>query len=351
MIGLMDLESLWIDSQGETADFWGRRAGEAQFSRRFRLFGWPVTAVSNQPGVLTAVDHAIPAYSTAPARTDAGFHIQFVVQPMRLPPGPAPADLIQRITYTGGGEWLAMQLGGWGMAFVDLARKRATAVLTPELAQQPKLVAQVVLHTILLNFVIASGAGMLHASALLGADERLLLLMAPHNSGKSTTALRLALAGWRLMTDSMVFALPDSGLVAGFPVGQVKLREDVAASIPELSPFLQPEPVRQEMKYRLDLREFEEALVETAVIAPKNMSLCLLSRHDRPETMIEPAGRTAVWQSVMANSLYYDETAVWQRNLTQLEPLIRRAQSFRLTIGADSDQLVAVLRQLGHDRG
>ena len=245
-----DLDWLSYLPEIELADFWQRRANDLCHRREVQLFGHRLVVESNEAGLFTAVSLALNQYSqTSQTKSPLGT-LQLIVQSMRQPPGPAPDDLMQQLTYSGSGDWLMMQLGGWGMAHLDLAKRRGTAVLDPQLAARPELVAQCVLHTLLLNLVIGHGYGMLHASCLV-RDGVALLLLAPHNTGKSTTALRLALAGFRLLTDSMVFVDGD-GFLHGYPVGLAKLRGDMVDQFPTVRPFLQPEIVRQETKYRVD---------------------------------------------------------------------------------------------------
>ncbi|MCB8946196.1 MAG: hypothetical protein H6658_20825 [Ardenticatenaceae bacterium] len=328
-------------------DFWWRRQSTPRFRREFCLMGRAVEVVSNETEVLTAVDHTLPLYTPAPPTDHPPFTIQLVVQPAINPPPPAPDDLMQQITYTGDTGWLMWQLGQWGQAYVDLAAGRATAVLTPQLAQRPELISQCLLHTILLNFMIASGWGLLHASCLV-RDDQVLLLLAPHNTGKSTTALRLALSGYALLTDSMVFVDAEGEQVwlLGFPVGKIKLRQDVLGQFGALRPFLSPEIVRQETKYSLDLRQVDGAQVWPTAVSPTHITLCLMSRHDQPETMVRPAEITAVWQAITQNSLYYDTAAVWQQNLAQIERVVARAQAHHLTIGTDEAALLSVIHNL-----
>lgn len=341
----MDRSTLYEQFSGEMEDFWGRRASAPEFEREFRVYGRRVHLRSNHEALLVVVDLLLPLYSQAPENDLPSWAIQLVVQPARIPPGPAPEDLIQRILYTGMGDTLMLHLAGWGHAHVDLAGSKATMVVVPELAHRPDLVAQSVIHTLLLNFCIAGGCGMLHASCLV-REDRALLLMAPHNSGKSTTALHLALSGWRLLSDSMVFVLPESGQLAGFPVGKIKLRQDMVAGFPQLEPLLASEAVREETKYSLDLRQLDGSLVETAAISPSIILLCLLERHDRPETLLQAVTEQDVRAAVMGNSLYYDTEVVWQRNLEQLERLLSRGRAFRLVIGTDTGELIDRINRL-----
>lgn len=331
--------------QAQLDDFWGRREAQSRFEREESVLGRAVRFASNEAAVLTAVDHILPLYSQLPASQQLPFTVQLVVQSARVPPGAVPDDLMQRITYTGDAAWLMWQLGGWGQVFVDLTAGRATAVLTPELAQRTDLVAQCLLNTILLNFFIANGFAMLHASCLV-RDAHTLLLMAPHNTGKSTTALRLILAGYQLLSDSMVFVVPDDGRLVGFPVGKIKLRADMVPHFPQLHPFLETEAVRDETKYTLDLRQFDEALVRETAVSPQNVTLCLLARHDAPQTVVTAVAPEQLEEAMMLNSLFYDTPEIWQRNWAQLEELVGQAAVYQLTIGTQPERIIEAVARL-----
>ncbi len=336
----------WLSHLDETGleDFWQRQANRLKFARDERLFGHLLRVQSNRADLLTAVDLALQNYTQTSQTRPALGEIQLVVQPMRRSPGLAPDNLMQQISYSGSGDWLMMQLGGWGMAHLDLAKRRGTAVLDQSLAARPDLVAQCVVHTLLLNLVIAHGYGMLHASCLL-RDGVALLLLAPHNTGKSTTALRLALAGFPLLTDSMVF-VDEAGFLHGYPVGLVKLRGDMVNEFPQLRPFLQSEIVRQETKYRVDLRSVNTDFVQETAVRPKKVILCLLSRHGEPETVIGDVGETAVIQAILQNSLYVDRPQVWQQNVENLQKMLVGETAVALKIGSDQRSLIQSLNQL-----
>jgi hypothetical protein len=275
------------------------------------------------------------------------FQIRLAVRPARTAVEPPPESLLDRNWYTGAEEWLMIQLGPWGHAHVDLARGEATAVLAPELAARPDIVSHSLLNTILLNFCLHHGYGMLHASCLV-RDGRALLLMAPHDSGKSTTALQLVLNGYRLLTDSMVHISPygAGALLCGFPVGTIKLREDVLSQFPEVHAHLRRERVRDETKFSLDLRRYDPRLVADQAWPAGVTELCLLRRHDAPHTELAPAGDNEVWQAVLRNSLFYDEPVVWERNLARIAPLLSRARAHHMTIGHNADEIVTAVNRL-----
>jgi hypothetical protein len=240
-----------------------------------------------------------------------------------------------------------MRLGAWGHCHVDLARGKSVAVLTPQLAQRPDLVGRCLLNTVITNFFIASGYGMLHASCLYH-QGRAVLLMAAHNSGKSTTALHLALAGYPLLSDSMIFLAPDGDRpqLLGFPVGRIKLRQDMVPVFPEIQALLAQEMVRGEMKHSFDLRQLDPALVCEEAAFPADIDLCLLVRGNGSDTSLAPASRQAVESSVMENSLFYETQHVWRRNLTSIERLVNAAQWHHLVIGNHPEQLLSAVRDL-----
>ncbi len=344
----MDALKLYRQHRDQLTDFWSRRHCVPRYMHDFRVFGRRIRLTSNEEHVLAAAGHCRPLYSTAPPTTDDTlFSIHVVVQAGPDDTEPVPANLFDHTRYAGHGDWLMMQLGQWGHAHVDLSAGRALAVLAPSLARRPETVCQCLLNTIITNLFIAGGYGMLHASCLFRAG-RALLLLAPHNTGKSTTALRLALAGYPLLSDSMVF-VPSSGAhlqLLGFPVGKIKLRQDVVQQFPRLEPLLTSEPVRDEVKYSVDLREVDLGLVHETVAEPAAIELCLLEQSGESQTRLVPASRAEALDAVMANSLYYDTEAVWQQNLAAIQPLIERARFHCLAIGSDGDALVATVSRL-----
>ena len=116
----------------------------------------------------------------------------------------------------------------WGNCFADMKRFEAHTVLASSLAEDPEQVCQVFVNTILNNFLTRRGYSMLHASALV-KDGHILVLQAPHGTGKSTTALRLLLNGYQLLSDSQIYLAEREGALwmGGFPVGRTKLRADM----------------------------------------------------------------------------------------------------------------------------
>jgi hypothetical protein len=332
----MVFEQLYAQHEHLLEDFWGRRENQPRFERHFYLFGRLMQVLSNDEGVLAAVDLSRLLYSEAPPTVEKGFMLQLVVRPSAQEPGPPPEDLFDHIQYSGYGRWLALHVGRWGQAFVDLEAGAAVVILTPELAARPDIVSRGLLNTLFNNLLTASGFSMLHATGL-ERNGRALLLMAPHNSGKSTTALRLVMGGFRLLSDSQIYLSPDHEMLwlMGFPVGLAKLRTDMVAAFPQVAPYLESERVRDEVKYRVNLRRMDARLFCGEAVQPVGVTFCLLARNGQAESRVRPATREEVMAAVMVNSIHYDTAAVWQRNLVLISQLVDGAELYHLTIGTD----------------
>src|SRR5438105_10000452 len=141
----MDFDSLYARHAPELEDFWERRNNQLRHTRDFAVFGHAVRLAANQPDVLAAADFSAALYSSAPMVDKPPLLIRLVVQPMPQPPGRLPHNLFSHIQYTGGEDWLAIQLGAWGHCQVDLTAGRALAVLSPELATEPEVVSRCLL--------------------------------------------------------------------------------------------------------------------------------------------------------------------------------------------------------------
>lgn len=345
---MIDKRQLYLAYQDKLEDFWGRRETRPLKSRSFNIFGRLVELTSNHDQVLAAVDFSIPLFSTVPLKKLPPFQLQVIARSLGLPPSAQIEAIADHIVYTGQADWISMQLGGWGHAYADLANGQARVIIAHELAERPQLFSQAVLNTILLNFCLASGYAMLHASCLI-RDGRVLLLMAPHNTGKSTTALHLIQAGFALVSDSMVHIVPDSSTVpilAGFPTRRIKLRRDMLDAFSQFRSHVREELVRNETKFVVDLAKIDPQYCVSEAVEAGAVTLCLLERQEKAETSWYPASADAVWEAVMQNSLFYDSWPVWEQNLVGIERLLANAQAYHLRIGRDRAAMLGAIEAL-----
>jgi hypothetical protein len=328
-------------------DFWSRRINAPIYERTIRVLGRTVIFRSNHQGVLESANIAERIYSSAVWTEEAPWQVDLIVHDARRAAGSPPERLIDLVHYAGDGDWLSIDLGVWGNCFADMERGEAHAVLSSSLAARPDLVSQVLVNTILTNCITRHGYGMLHASALV-KDSRILLLMAPHSTGKSTTALRLLLNGYKLLSDSMVYVGEHAGALwmGGFPVGRIKLRKDMLAHFPALAANAQVEPVRDETKHRLELDRLDPERTCRDMVRVDEVEFCLLERWAESDTHVEPLGPDELWPEIMLNSLHYDTLELWQENLHKIGLLLEHAQLHRLRIGTSESRIIRTIDQL-----
>jgi len=342
-----DFNELYHQYNHLMEDFWSRRANAPSYERTIHVFGQPVVFDSNHENVLESAILAEQMYSTWDLRDNEVWRVHLTVHDPDPRPAPPPERLIDLIHYAGANDWLSIDLREWGHCFVDVKHGEAHAVLAASLAKRPEQVCQVLINTILTNFITRHGHSMLHASALV-RDEHVLLLQAPHGTGKSTTALRLLLNGYQLLSDSMVYIGERAGelWMGGFPVGRIKLRTDMLPFFPGLAAEAQAEAVRNETKHRVDLTRVDPAMTCSQMIRIQRVEFCLLERWDKSESKIESLSKAELWPEIMVNSLHYDTPELWKENLRRIELLLRKANLHRLRIGTSEAEILKTVNQL-----
>ncbi|MCI0550396.1 MAG: hypothetical protein L0287_05540 [Anaerolineae bacterium] len=356
-------------------DFWSRRVNAPKFERTIHIFGHPVVFDSNHEKVLDSATFAEEMYSTSDLQKETTWRVHLTVRSTPDPStalgldtasqldqqlllrqaqhggsgrsNPPPERLIDLIHYTGADDWLSIDLLEWGNCFVDMKRGEAYAVLSQSLAEKPEQVCQVLINTILTNFITRHGYSMLHASALI-KDENILLLQAPHGTGKSTTALRLLLNGYRLLSDSQVYIgeYENELWMGGFPVGRIKLRADMLPLFPALAAEAEAEAVRNETKHRVELKRVDPALAYPHMIRIRRVEYCLLERWDKSESTIESLTEDELWTQIMVNSLHYDTPEIWNENLRRVDLLLKHANLHRLRFGTSEDEIIKTVNGL-----
>jgi hypothetical protein len=340
-----DFNELYRKHNQEMEDFWSRRANAPKHERLIHMFGHPVLFDSNHAGVLDSASFAEQMYSSSDVQEGSFWHVHLTVHDSE--PRPAPARLVDLVRYQGAGDWLWIDLREWGNGFVEMKRAEAHAVISSTLAENPELVCQVLINTILNNIATRHGYSMLHASALVKGDH-ILVLQAPHGTGKSTTALRLLLNGYQLISDSQIYLGERDGALwmGGFPVGRIKLRTDVLPLFPALAAGAKEEPVRNETKHRVDLMRVDPALSHPEMIRIRHVEFCLLDRWDRPESKIETLSEDGLWPELMVNGLHYDTPELWNDNLRRVAMLLQRAALHRLHIGTSEAEIIKTVNGL-----
>lgn len=328
-------------------DFWSRQANTQTESFEFTPFGIPARITANRPEVLSAAHLSAGRFSLSPTpvpRPLTPIQIQLVVTQTDAPA--VPADLPEQLHYAGVDDWISLSAGLWGHAFAHIPTRTAAAFLSPALAAETRLVSRYVIDHYLLNFILTEWA-MLHASCVLDpAGQRLILMVAPHNTGKSTTALHLLRAGYIFLADGMALLRQQGSnfVVGGYPIGEVKLRDDVLALFPHYSG--QAVKVREQRKTVVNLRAVHPDSLAETLFSPKSIQLCLVERSGIRQTEVAPLAPAEAWPTLAANSVYWDIPGRLDHNTAALQALLETASLYRLKIGSDLEGIVSALNGL-----
>jgi hypothetical protein len=202
----------------------------------------------------------------------------------------------------------------------------------------------------------AGGQTLLHAAALgLPGTQKAVLLYAPSGTGKTTTALALAKAGFALLADDAVAIGRDSsGFTAWGLPRPVKVHRHTAALLPFLGPALSS---------RWD--EFGEQAVDLAGLARllpfepaaerKVAAVVQLSRATGRAGGISAASRADIFAALAADNVRIGRTGLLpmhRRKLDLLGKLAAGVPALRLEAGNDLSQLgPAILAALSGSPG
>lgn len=342
-----DFNELYRKYNVEMEDFWSRRINAPKYEKTISVFGQRIHFDSNHENVLDSALLAEEMYSRWDSVDDLTWHVHLTVHDWNPKDSALPERVVDSIQYTGAGDWLWMDVHPWGSCFVDMKRFEAYAILSSSLAEHPEQVCRLFVNTILNNFLTRHGYSMLHASALV-KDGHILILQAPHGTGKSTTALRLLLNGYRLFSDSQVYLAEREGALwmGGFPVGRIKLRADMLPLFPAMAAEAKTEPVRNEVKHRVDLMRVDPESALRQMIQVNRVEYCLLERWDKSESHIELLSEDELWPEIMVNSLHYDTPELWNDNLHRIDLLLRKSNLHRLRIGTSEEEILKTVNQL-----
>jgi len=331
-----------------TEDFWSRQANAQAHSFDCAPFGIPTRITANQAEVLAAARLSAGRYSQANESGGQPIEIQIAVS--QNTGTSLPDDLPVRLAYAGVGEWITVSAGDWGHGFANLRTRAACVFLSQSLAADVRLVSRYFIDHYLTNFIFAEWA-MLHASCVFDAGrQRLIVLVATHNTGKSTTALRLTRAGYLFLADGMAVLRKDEGrlIVGGYPIGEVKLRDDVLAWFPEYTG--EAVRVREQQKTIVNLRAAHPDRIVESLIAPSSIHVCFIERHTAPQTYVDAIDVAEAIQILSANTVFWDDASKLEHNTATLHYLLRTAGLHRLRLGSDPDGILAAIDDLAPGR-
>ena len=179
----------------------------------------------------------------------------------------------------------------------------------------------------------------LHAAGAATADGGL-VVAGPSGAGKSTLAIALARAGWRFLSDDMVFlAVGAAGNeVLGFP-DEVDVTDQTLAMFPELALAARPPEVAGRDKSSLRL---EDALSLAPLLRCRPTVVVLPTIAHRSRTTLSAVGAAEALVELAPNVLLTEASSA-RAHLAALADLVEHTPCYRLETGRDLDEVIQVL--------
>jgi ABC-type cobalamin/Fe3+-siderophores transport system ATPase subunit len=328
-------------------DGWRRHETIVRHERPMNILGYPFMLRSNAEAVTALAELSERRFSkcTPVAGAATGLIDLFELGE------PAAEELTpvqlegQFQTMASGGRGL-IQLGRWGSLYADWPARTAFGSIAPALLGQPGIASRHALDTFMLVALLREPVGMLHASGLV-KNGQVVLLVGPHGAGKSTTALHLIRAGFRLISDALIFIRDTDGKleIMGYAVGELKLTADGRALFPEFSGESGDLSIDGRRKPIFDLRALMPERIESGTVNPRAVMLCLVRRSEDADTHLHALDEDIMLHQIIRDTSYLDEVQVMAQNLSVIDRLIKQAQNYMLELGSDPAAIVAAIEE------
>lgn len=201
-----------------------------------------------------------------------------------------------------------------------------------------------------LEFVLdADGQQVVHCAGLsFPGSDRVLLLCAPSGTGKTTTALALARAGFALAADdAMVLRKPGDEIRAWGLPRAVKIHQHTVEMLPWLNAVTGPgwDAAGEQALARATLKP----LFQTDDRTLRVTDILLLRRGTGPDTMIRPFEKAEMLAALAADNLRNSAagpTSLQMRRYAMLANVVNFASTQELTISPGMVSLPGVIRTL-----
>lgn len=336
-------------------DFWNwQLTNSIPLEYEFDAFGFPVQVQTNDTRVLDAARLSAARYAKCIPVPDAPpVRARIIMAPHSDAAPPLPSDFASQLRTFAVGDYLFQALTPWVQWFTDLDRRAMFAFIDNTLAESPRLVSRYLLDRAFNNIALRSGLGQLHATSLL-RGKRAFVLIAPHGTGKSTTAFHLLNAGYKLMGDGILFIRPrsdreleyrDLELIA-YPVGEAKLTREMQAIFPQWRGEGEEVTVHKVNKHIVNLRTLAPDYMVESSVFPREIVVCLTVRDGNGSTRFEPLEAATTLELVLPDSVYVDQPESMLASLESVRRLLERAKCYRLTLGSDPAEIVRVIENL-----
>ena len=134
--------------------------------------------------------------------------------------------------------------------------------------------------------------------------------------------------------------------MGGFPVGRIKLRSDMLPFFPAAAAQAKAEPVRNEIKHRVDLMRVESHGGRSTDDPHPAGGILSAGTLDKPESQIGRLSEEELLPEIMVNSLHYDTSQLWKENLRRVDRMLQKAKLHRLQIGTSETEILKTVNQL-----
>lgn len=330
---------------GKLDDFWRRREAAATCDMDFEAFGHSVHFTANDPRLLNAARLSALRYSRSSA-IEPSIRLHVAVD-SQLGDEPVPADWPSRLRCMAANRRLMVNCDPWVNACGDLDSWSALALVSDSLAQRPFYLSRYVCDRFLLNCLMEEGLGRLHAACVC-RESRAVLLVGPGDSGKSTTALRLALSGYAFLSDGMTHVRFHDGQpeLLAYPVAESRIRYETLALFPELSARGEPMLIGEHTKRVLDLHRLDCIEVVKDSAWPGEVIVAHLVRTGADATAVRSVPAHEMLELVWPEASFVEDERVMARNLAAVRRLLAGARCYLLELGTDPESLLSVIARL-----
>ncbi len=193
----------------------------------------------------------------------------------------------------------------------------------------------------LVELMKRNGFFCVHAAGLV-ADDAPVIIAGPSGSGKTTLTLALLRAGFRFLSDDMLFLRrDDNGLtILSFP-DELDVTPSTARLFPELRDLAEREPEPGWPKHRL---RAEEAFAAEVVAEARPGVLVIPERVPGSNTELIPVELDSTLLALAPNVLL-TESSTAQRHLDSLADLVGASDCYQLRVGDDLGAIPLLLAQ------
>lgn len=329
-----------------------------QVAAKFDVAGFHLDALAESEELLAPVHRLLRAFQVA-KQTSASLHSPWCLHVSRQDHfcWSHPADDLRQVWtgeaapgwqvvhYAGPGR-RRLELTNDGYIELDLVRCEATIVLSPN---APAKWVGYFTTTLLCQGLLAAGHCFVHAACLAVLERgqaSSVLLVAKSGTGKSTTALALADAGWKLMGDDIALVCRiDGGLGAwGFP-RVCHIRRPTLQLLPWLNDLpLAPTAIDGTLELPLEALGHRACLPRAGPLKPA--AIICLELPNAQEHQLGALDRAAALMHLAQENVQPIEghhDAVAQQSFTTFAELVQQTPAYRLSVGPSVNTLADFL--------